>query len=158
MATRTASASGTIKNTGTTSITFSVHMTFGGVSSARKSVTLTPGAISPTISLSVSRFVDPGETVSAGVFLHRESPEPRDYIGSSPTTSWTEPHSYTGELTGFTPGIASLRGPELSFSFVSDGYSVGQMRVTDWMPWVIAGVVLGMMMLSRPRRLFRRRK
>lgn len=125
---RTATASGTVKNTGTTFIIFAVDLAFGAVLGPRTEVPLAPGAVSPTITLSVSTDVPYGQSVTALVHLHRVSPEPLDRIARSPTTTWMEPHILTGELVGFTPGISAL-APE-DEAWLEELLGEGVQRVT----------------------------
>lgn len=129
MPSRTARALGTVKNTGTTTIEFEVHLTFGGVSTPRtRTGALAPGASSTSIGLSVTKEVAYGATEAAAVFLHRVSPEPQDYIAATLPVSYTEPHLLSGELVGFTPGISAL-APE-DEAWLEELLGEGVQRVT----------------------------
>lgn len=102
MPSRTFSMSGRIRNTGTTRITFAVDLTAGGRTSLRKQVTLDPGVLSSTQSVSVTRSVDYGETIIYAAFLHRVSPSPANDIAATSIKSYTEEHRLTGELEGWS--------------------------------------------------------
>ena len=170
MPTRTATATGTIKNTGSTTITFAVDIEMVNVTatllglpginssaSARQQVSLAPGVVSTPITLSTPLDVAPGQLLQAKVYLHRVNPSPQDNIAVSAPFSYTEPHILTGELN-FTPGgIGALK---TGFLFSSDGWNtkVGQIGAGEF-PWVGMGLVaVAIFLMLGPKKLFGRKR
>lgn len=151
---RTATATGKVRNTGSTTITFAVHIGFAGAQSPKRQVTLAPGATSSDITVSTSAEVTPGRTVSAAVFLDRVSPSPAPYIASTAVVDYTEPDVLSGSLQSFTPSIG--------FLFASDekeakGMGTQGSSVPEWVPWAI-GVGLLFWLMSKQKKTFASRK
>jgi len=115
MATRTASATGTITNTGNARSSYEARLlvnTYDGEGDPQAvgvedvaTVTLDPGQTSAPVSLQVSVIVFGGWSMSAIVILDMVSPESRYAIDSSDTVTFEEGSVYGGTWAG-RPSIA----------------------------------------------------
>lgn len=127
MANRTASASGTIRNTGDGTATFKARLwtqVFDAndiskifVSTDSPGVSLAPGATSSQINLSHAEFLAGGWRMNAWVTLDITSPVAMLAVASTPQVPFTESYIYGGTWVVTPTPTISARPIQISFAF-----------------------------------------
>ena len=138
MPTRTASVTGSIRNTGSTSVTLSLKFMFGTGSIDKTGIIVAPGALSSSITMSVSSDVPYGNTTSGILVLSRTTPNPQTSIASAGPWYYTEPHIYGSSLEGWGQSVAGVGAvlPRVNFLFeVNENDAGGWWKEGGEMNW-----------------------